>query len=94
MGAIYKLTFPNGKIYIGMTTVSLRKRLYCHRFKARVDSPKLVLHRAWKSHGEPLSEILAIVEDADLPATEIRAIRAFGSFGEGGYNMTPGGENA
>ena len=90
---IYKLTFPNGKIYIGMTTVSLRKRLYCHRFKAKAETPKLLLHRAWKLHGEPLAEVLAIVEDSDLAATEIRAIKAFRSFGDGGYNMTPGGED-
>jgi hypothetical protein len=94
VGTIYKLTFPNGKIYIGMTTVSLRNRLYCHRFKAKVASPKLLLHRAWKLHGEPLAEVLAIVEDSDLAATEIRAIRAFGSYGDGGYNMTPGGEDS
>lgn len=94
MGTIYKLTFPNGKIYIGMTTVALRNRLYCHRFKARSEAPKLLLHRAWKLHGEPLAEVLAIVEDVDLPATEIRAIRTFGSFGDGGYNMTPGGEDS
>lgn len=91
---IYKLTFPNGKIYIGMTTVSLRNRLYCHRFKAKAEAPKLLVHRAWKLHGEPLAEVLAIVEDADLSATEVRAIRAFGSFGDGGYNMTPGGEDS
>ena len=94
MGTIYKLTFPNGKIYIGMTSVSLRNRLYCHRFKAKADAPKLLLHRAWKLHGEPLAEVLAIVEDSDLAATEIRAIRAFGSYGDGGYNMTPGGEDS
>lgn len=75
-----------------MTTVSLRKRLYCHRFKAKAESPKLALHRAWKLYGEPLAEVLAIIEDYDLAETEIRAIKIFGSFGEGGYNMTPGGE--
>lgn len=91
---IYKLTFPNGKIYIGMTTAALRNRLYCHRFKAKAEAPKLLVHRAWKLHGEPLAEVLAIVDDADLPATEVRAIRVFGSFGEGGYNMTPGGEDS
>jgi len=91
---IYKLTFSNGKIYIGMTTASLRNRLYCHRFKAKAEAPKLLVHRAWKLHGEPLAEVLAIVADADLPATEIRAIRAFNSFGDGGYNMTPGGEDS
>jgi hypothetical protein len=91
---IYKLTFPNGKIYIGMTTASLRNRLYCHRFKAKADAPKLLIHRAWKLHGEPLAEILAVVADSDLSATEIRAIRAFCSFGDGGYNMTPGGEDS
>src|SRR4030042_1793660 len=62
MGLIYKLTFSNAKIYIGMTTVSLRNRLYCHRFKSTADTPKLLVHRAWKLHGEPLAEVLAIVE--------------------------------
>lgn len=77
-----------------MTTASLRNRLYCHRFKAKAEAPKLLVHRAWKLHGEPLAEVLAIVADADLPATEIRAIQAFNSFGDGGYNMTPGGEDS
>lgn len=77
-----------------MTTASLRNRLYCHRFKAKAEAPKLLVHRAWKLHGEPLAEVLAVVADVDLPATEIRAIRAFNSFGDGGYNMTPGGEDS
>jgi len=94
VGVIYKLTFPNDKVYIGMTITSLYKRLCCHRFKSRADNPKLLLHRAWKLHGEPRSEVLAVVEDYDLGVTEIRAISAFKSFGYGGYNMTPGGEDS
>jgi len=77
-----------------MTITSLYKRLCCHRFKSRADNPKLLLHRAWKLHGEPRSEVLAVVEDYDLAATEIRAIATFKSFGYGGYNMTPGGEDS
>ena len=69
MGLIYKLTFSNGKVYIGMTRVSLRKRLYCHAFKSKAEKPKLPVHRAWKLHGEPASEILAIVENPVLGET-------------------------
>lgn len=94
MGVLYKLTFPNGKVYIGMTTLSLRKRLYCHKFKSKSERPKLPIHRAWKLHGEPISEVLAIVEDYDLPDTEMRAIQIFNSYGVGGYNSTPGGETS
>lgn len=77
-----------------MTIKSLRHRLYCHSFKARQESPKLLLHRAWKLHGEPVAEVIEKVPNRELAAAEIRQIAAHGSFGEGGYNMTPGGEDS
>jgi len=94
MGVLYKLTFPNDKVYIGMSTVSLLSRIHTHRNRAKADKPKLIVHRAWKLYGEPLIETLAVVENDDLPATEIRAIKVFNSFGAGGYNLTPGGETS
>lgn len=89
---IYKFTFPNGKIYIGQTSVSFKSRLNMHRCSARKENPKLALHRAWKKYGEPVSQIVAYVEKCELIATEIRAIKVFNSFGINGYNLTPGGE--
>lgn len=94
MGIIYRLTFPNGKVYIGMTVVSLRRRLYCHAFKARQESPKLAVHRAWKLHGEPVAEIIETVDATELAAAEKRQILSHNSFGPSGYNLTPGGEDS
>ena len=91
MGIIYKLTFSNDKIYIGMTKTSLEQRLRSHRADSARSNPKLAVHRAWKKHGAPVATALAVVENEDLAATEVRAIRAFDSFRKG-YNLTPGGE--
>ena len=94
MGLIYKLTFSNGKIYIGMTTKTLKQRLRCHRSNAKAACPKMVVSRAWKAHGEPTVEVLSTLPDDELSAAEIEAIRKFGSFGPNGYNSTPGGETS
>lgn len=93
-GLVYKLTFSNGKIYVGMTTVSLRRRLYCHHFKSKAENPKLPVHRAWKKYGEPLTEILIIVDDSVLGDYEKHFIKLYSSYGLGGYNSTPGGEDS
>jgi len=94
MALIYKLTFPNGKIYIGQTTFTLERRLAGHRTCVKAQVPKLLVHKAWKKHGEPVAQILAIVDPSELNETERRAIAAYGSFGKNGYNCTQGGEQS
>lgn len=93
-GVIYKMTFQNGKIYVGQTCVGFEKRMTQHRRFASFDNPKLAVHRAWKKHGAPQCCVIAIVEKYELSNTEVRAISAFNSFGNAGYNLTPGGETS
>lgn len=37
MGYIYKIEFPNGKHYIGLTTTSFKQRTKEHKFLAKSD---------------------------------------------------------
>lgn len=95
MGIIYKLTFSNGKVYIGMTTVSLKNRIACHRNLAKKEKPKLLVHRAWKMYGDPEVEILLSAEHSNiLGQAERFFILLYGSYGENGYNLTSGGEES
>lgn len=93
MGHLYKLDFANGKSYIGITTKGAETRFVQHR-KSSVKGSNLAVHHAWRKHGEPKLVVLAVVEDADLPATEIRAIKAFNTLVPNGYNVTEGGQTS
>lgn len=90
MGALYKLDFPNGKSYIGITTRSARERFNGHRQMATTG--KTALYAAWRKHGEPKLVTLAILEDRELASTEIRAIAVYKTLAPDGYNTTPGGD--
>lgn len=90
MGTLYRLDFANGKSYIGITTKAPEKRLEGHRRSTKYSD--LAVHRAWRKHGEPTMRVMAIIEDADLAATEIRAIAAYGTLVPNGYNLGPGGD--
>lgn len=91
MGELYKLDFPNGKSYIGITKKTAAKRFKGHSQAARLGC-RSPLYNAWRKHGEPTLMILAVLEDDDLHAAEIRAIKAFGTLLPGGYNATRGGD--
>ena len=93
-GVIYKLTFPNGKIYIGKTVRPLKVRLQQHANCAKNATPRFRVHQAWKKYGPPMAQVLVIVDIATLDVIESRAIKVFQSFGAHGYNMTPGGETS
>lgn len=93
MGHLYKLSFPNGKAYIGITTKTPNERFRNHMKTlrhAKANGPSL--YRAWRKYGAPTLTALAIVEDSDLYETEKRAIQFFGTLAPGGYNLTAGGE--
>lgn len=92
MGELYKLDFPNGKSYIGITTKTSKERFAGHRKGARNQKKCALLARAWAKYGEPTLTTLAVLEDADLAAAEIRAIKAFGTLHPGGYNILEGGQ--
>ena len=90
MGELYKLNFPNGKAYIGIAANGAMGRFCDHRYSATKSDQ--LLYRAWRKHGEPILKVLAVVEDAILHETEIKAIASYGTMAPGGYNMTLGGE--
>lgn len=92
MGELYKLDFPNGKSYIGITTGTAKKRFAGHRRGARGQKKCSLLARAWAKYGEPTLVVLAVLRDDELAAAEIRAIKAFGSLHPGGYNILEGGQ--
>lgn len=51
MGILYKLTFPNGKSYIGITTESLSRRVQRHVNYARAGK-SYALSSAIRKYGE------------------------------------------
>ena len=97
-GSIYKIVFPNGKKYIGLTTTSIEQRTKEHKSAAKKGDPKC-LYKAIRKY--ELVETLELVEidTADtieeLCEKEIRYIIEYKSYymnGGCGYNMTLGGE--
>ena len=101
-GIIYKYTNTvNGKVYIGQT-IREQSRKEEH-VKDALDGSAFAFHAAIRKHGYDSFEysILHIVESRNsayvrlsLNQLEIQEISAHNSFGDGGYNMTPGGEGA
>lgn len=91
MGELYRLSFPTGKCYIGITVGTARDRYSAHRAAAR-KGVKTPVYGAWRKHGEPKLEVLAILENHCLGETEQRAIAAFKTMVPNGYNVSPGGD--
>jgi hypothetical protein len=91
VGYLYKLDFASGKSYVGITTGKLSYRISQHRCSAAADG-QLPVHRAWRKHGEPTVTVLAIAAGDYLLEIEKRAVEAYGTFGDGGYNASPGGD--
>lgn len=89
MGFLYRITSPSGKFYIGITVQSVSKRWWSHCREACVGS-NTPLHRAIRKYGADAFEVrtLAVLEDTELAATEIRAIERM----QPEYNVTAGGD--
>ena len=58
-GSIYKIVFPNGKKYIGLTTTSIEQRTKEHKRAAKKGDPKC-LYKAIRKY--ELVETLELVE--------------------------------
>ena len=93
MGVLYKMDFPNGKSYIGITVFDIRRRMREHRKLAELNKG-FGVHRAWRKYGEPRVTVLAVLENDELYSTEMRAIAAYATKAPRGYNLTIGGEGA
>lgn len=96
MGILYKITFPNGKAYIGVTTESLARRLRRHIGYARANR-QYALSCAIRKYGEGSlrAEVIGEADTWDaLLILERDAIRDHKTLAPDGYNMTGGGEGA
>jgi group I intron endonuclease len=96
-GSIYKIVFPNGKHYIGLTTISLEQRTKEHKKYAKNGDAK-ILYKAIRKYGMVDTFELIEIDIADtieeLCEKEIKYITEYDSYyvNENGYNMTYGGE--
>ena len=92
---VYRLTFPNGKVYIGITSETLKKRISRHVNYARAGR-SYALSSAIRKYGESAftAEEVASGEWDAMLAEEIRLISAHQSIVPHGYNMTAGGEGS
>lgn len=101
-GYIYKYTFPNGKVYIGQTRVSVRDRHYQHMSAANDPERRTVCEAAIKKYGEPQLEIIETIEVEDTQITKLiglldeaekKWIDKYDSTNrEKGYNIMLGGQ--
>ena len=91
---IYKATNTiNNKCYIGQTIQNLTYRRSAHYFYATKDVPDTLLSKAIKKYGRDAFtwEVLEQCDSKEqLDEMEYHYIKSFQSYGEGGYNSTPG----
>jgi hypothetical protein len=96
-GSIYKIQFPNGKHYIGITTSSLKKRTSDHKCRAKIGDKKCLYSAIRKYNMVDTLELIEI-DTADtldeLCEKENGYIIEYNSYYKNGYgyNMTYGGE--
>lgn len=90
MGYVYKLDFPGGLSYVGVTTKTPSERLKQHKKAARAGRGTAVCG-AFREYGDPVITVLATVVDADLHEAEVKAIDEWGTLHPSGYNLTAGG---
>jgi len=98
-GCIYKIQFPNGKHYIGLTTTSIEQRRKEHTRCAKSGDTKC-LYIALRKYNMVDTFELIVIDTGDtleeLQYMEIEYIISYNSYYKNGYgyNMTHGGEGA
>jgi group I intron endonuclease len=90
-GYIYKLTFGNGKVYIGQT-VDFEKRLKEHKANFKNKRKRSMLYHGWRKHDLISADILLVCNICDLNEFEIHLIAEYDSQ-DNGYNTTSGGDD-
>ena len=91
MGCLYRIDFPNGKAYIGITMKTAEQRFKGHCNPAN----GFAVHNALKKYGKSTAKLstLVIADSWDyLRELEKKAIEAFNTLAPNGYNLTEGGE--
>lgn len=93
-GCLYRLTFPSGKSYIGISRHSVDWRWKRHLVWVRLGSRTQVAMAIRKYGPETVTrETLVVADDiAYLRALEVAAIKAFNTLAPHGYNLVGGGE--
>lgn len=93
MGELYRLEFPNGKSYIGITKQTAAQRFARHVKKTRAGQRNAVNNAIQKYGVDAVRVVTLVVADwGYLCAAEKRAIEAFKTRAPRGYNLTAGGE--
>lgn len=98
IGKIYKITNKiNGKIYIGQTVRTLKKRFNAHYWGTSDNDPyhkQMAIKKAMRKYGkENFSiELIEEVERGKLDEREVFWISYYDSYNKG-YNCTKGGQN-
>lgn len=96
MAACYLLEFPNGKVYVGITTKTPVERFERHCKDARTGRRNYPLYCALRKHGPESVTIHTLAESedwAELCRYERMFIAFYGCNRRGnGYNATSGGE--
>lgn len=94
-GYLYKLTFPSGKEYIGITTRTVKKRFAAHVSAARAGNTSCAVHRAISFYGADSVQIETLLSARFefLKEMEQRAIVRFNTLAPHGYNITRGGDS-
>ncbi len=95
---VYKLTFPNGKVYVGYTGQSIKRRMSAP-FKVARNYPKTPVHYAIRHFGSENVKVELIAEYDDKQsaiAAEMFFISRFSCMAanSNGYNLTAGGDSA
>lgn len=93
---LYRLTFPNGKVYIGITTEPLTRRVRRHVLYAK-QNKAYALSAAIRKYGENsflVEHLASALCWEDLLLLERQVISQYNSVCPNGYNMTGGGEGS
>ena len=85
---IYKLTFPNEKIYIGQTRRSIKQRLYEHKTDKR---KKTVIKHAIKKYGFDNIEVEVLYDNLTLEQANQKEKELINNTKDFNYNVAEGG---
>ena len=96
LSGIYKITFDNDKVYIGLSN-DIRRRMIEHYGRDLKEHPNLLISQAIMKHKTKDIEIIEYIDENDrelLKEREIYWIAYYNSYLDRtkGYNMTPGGD--
>lgn len=96
IGSLYRLTFPNGKAYIGITTKSVERRFIQHCSLARNGRVSFAVHFAISKYEAEnvVVETLATADIDSLKLLEVAEISKQNTRYPNGYNLTDGGDGA